>query len=170
MILTSSATRQGLDDLATALLRAIPLTDGRSETSGLAGGAKATGEVQDDPGARLWRPSGRQSHPSEPLDSLPEHRVFRPAPRRGFTVTEIDSGHFRVEGDGVERLVARYDLDNEDALAHLERRLRGLGVIRALEAAGFEPGDEVEIAGVDFELDPIRGDLGGHVVAKVGPL
>ncbi len=52
------------------------------------------------------------------------------------------------------KLVARYDLDNEDALAHLERRLRGLGVIRALEAAGFEPGDDVEIAGIRFDLDP----------------
>jgi GTPase len=27
-------------------------------------------------------------------------------------------------------------------------------VIRALEAAGFEPGDDVEIGGVVFELDP----------------
>jgi GTPase len=27
-------------------------------------------------------------------------------------------------------------------------------VIRALEEEGFEPGDEVEIAGVAFELDP----------------
>jgi GTP-binding protein len=27
-------------------------------------------------------------------------------------------------------------------------------VIRALEAAGFQPGDDVEIAGVVFELDP----------------
>ena len=50
--------------------------------------------------------------------------------------------------------MARYDLGNEDALAHLERRLRGIGVIRALEAEGFEPGDDVEIAGVAFELDP----------------
>jgi GTPase len=27
-------------------------------------------------------------------------------------------------------------------------------VVRALEAAGFEPGDDVEIGGVVFELDP----------------
>jgi hypothetical protein len=27
-------------------------------------------------------------------------------------------------------------------------------VIRALEDEGFEPGDDVEIAGVAFELDP----------------
>ena len=39
-------------------------------------------------------------------------------------------------------------------MAYLERRLRGIGVIRALEAEGFEPGDEVEIAGIAFDLDP----------------
>jgi GTP-binding protein len=61
---------------------------------------------------------------------------------------------FRVTGAGIERLLARYDLDNDEALAHLERRLRGIGVIRELEANGFEPGDEVEIAGVAFDLDP----------------
>ena len=39
-------------------------------------------------------------------------------------------------------------------MAHLERRLRGIGLIDALEAEGFEAGDEVEIAGVAFDLDP----------------
>ncbi|MDX6649611.1 MAG: hypothetical protein QOJ97_1562, partial [Solirubrobacteraceae bacterium] len=33
-------------------------------------------------------------------------------------------------------------------------RLRAIGVIGALQDAGFEPGDDVEIAGVEFELDP----------------
>ncbi len=88
------------------------------------------------------------------LDDLPQHRVFRPAPSRGFRITENDEGGYVVEGESVEKLVARYDLDNADALQYLERRLRGLGVIRALEAAGFEPGDDVEIGGVVFDLDP----------------
>ena len=48
----------------------------------------------------------------------------------------------------------RYDVDNEEAMAYLERRLRRIGVIQALEDAGFEPGDDVEIGGVEFELDP----------------
>jgi len=39
-------------------------------------------------------------------------------------------------------------------VAHLERRLRGIGVLRALEAQGFAAGDEVQIAGVAFDLDP----------------
>jgi GTP-binding protein len=59
-----------------------------------------------------------------------------------------------VTGDPVERLLARYDMDNDEALAHVEHRLRRMGVVRALEAAGFAPGDDVEIAGVVFELDP----------------
>jgi GTP-binding protein len=85
---------------------------------------------------------------------LAEHQVFRPAADRAYTVERTADGSYRVSGKGVERLVARYDLDNEDALAHLERRLRGIGVIGALEAEGFEPGDEVEIAGIAFDLDP----------------
>jgi GTP-binding protein len=66
----------------------------------------------------------------------------------------VGDGAFRVDGRRVERLAARYDLDNEEALAHLEARLRRIGVIDALEREGFEPGDDVEIAGVVFELDP----------------
>jgi GTP-binding protein len=54
----------------------------------------------------------------------------------------------------VERLVARHDVENEEALRYLEERLRKIGVIRALASAGFQPGDDVEIGGVVFELDP----------------
>jgi GTP-binding protein len=69
-------------------------------------------------------------------------------------VERVGERSYRVSGKGIERLVARYDLDNEEAMAPLERRLRGIGVIAALEAEGFEAGDDVEIAGVAFELDP----------------
>ena len=73
---------------------------------------------------------------------------------RSFQVQKTGKGAFAVTGAGIERLMARYDLENEEALAHVERRLRGIGVIRALEAAGFEAGDDVLIAGTVFELDP----------------
>jgi GTP-binding protein len=36
----------------------------------------------------------------------------------------------------------------------LEQRLREIGVIAALERAGFEAGDEVRIGEEEFELDP----------------
>ncbi len=38
-------------------------------------------------------------------------------------------------------------------MAHVEHRLGRMGVLRALEEEGFEPGDDVEIAGIVFELD-----------------
>ena len=59
-----------------------------------------------------------------------------------------------MKGRGIEMLVARHDLANEEALDYLERRLREIGVIAELQRAGFEPGDEVVVGEVEFELDP----------------
>jgi GTPase len=87
-------------------------------------------------------------------EAVAKHRVYRPGGRDGFHVERTGPGSFRVSGAGVERLVARHDVDNEEALRYLEERLKAIGVIRALQAAGFEPGDDVEIAGTIFELDP----------------
>lgn len=83
-----------------------------------------------------------------------EHRVYRPGADDAFGVERTDSGAFRVTGARVERLLARHDLENEEAQRYVEERLRRMGVIGALEAAGFEAGDDVEIAGMVFELDP----------------
>jgi GTPase len=89
------------------------------------------------------------------LEEAPaEHRVYRPGGDDGFRVERAADGAFRVSGGRVERLIARHDIENEDAMRYVEERLRSMGVIRALEAAGFKPGDDVEIAGVLFELDP----------------
>jgi len=82
------------------------------------------------------------------------HRVYRPGRRDAYRIERTPSGAFRVAGEGIERLIARHDLDNDEALRYVEERLRTLGVIKALEAEGFEPGDDVEIGGVVFELDP----------------
>ena len=131
VLVTSSATGDGLQAVAAELLRRIPAWEPTPEAA------------QTGAGVPLGEP-----------DELAEHRVFRPAAGRNYRVQRVGEGSFKVTGTGIERLVARYDLDNEEALAHLERRLRGIGLIRALEAEGFELGDEVEIAGVAFELDP----------------
>jgi GTP-binding protein len=82
-----------------------------------------------------------------------EHMVYAPAGDGGFEVVREDEA-FRVLGRGVEMLVGRHDLSNLEALAYLEQRLREIGVIAALERAGFEPGDEVRIGEEEFELDP----------------
>jgi GTP-binding protein len=125
VIVTSAATHRGLDELSAELARRVP--------------------VQAAPAEDLAPAAGVE---------LAAHRTFRPAAPRAYTVQRVEDGTFTVEGAGIERLVSRYDLDNEEALAHLERRLRGIGVLRALEAQGFAAGDEVQIAGVAFDLDP----------------
>jgi GTP-binding protein len=122
VVVTSAATRAGLDDLRRLLLLLVPPAD------------------PVDPGAGE--------------DEVAEFQVFRPAAGRAFAVERVGEGEFRVTGEAVDRLIARHDLASEEALAHVEHRLRRMGVISALEAEGFEPGDDVELGGVVFELDP----------------
>ncbi len=116
----------------------------------------ATGAGLDALVATIFRRIPDEPPPTaEPeVAALAEHRVFRPAAGRGWEVERMADGAFRIWGAGIERLLARHDLGNEEALAYIERRLRALGVIAALEAEGFEPGDDVEIGGTTFELDP----------------
>jgi GTP-binding protein len=124
VIVTSAATGAGLEELRAAIVASVP----------------------EDPPAV---PPGEAAP-----EALAEHRVYRPAEGEEITVVRTADGTFRVGGLRVERLFQRHDIDNPDSLAYIEERLRALGVIRRLEAAGFEPGDDVEIAGTVFELDP----------------
>ena len=87
-------------------------------------------------------------------DEVAEFAVFRPAKSQAFEITRGPDGGWIVSGDSVDRLIARWDLENEEAQALVEARLRRMGVIGALERAGFEAGDDVEIGGIVFELDP----------------
>ena len=87
-------------------------------------------------------------------DEVADFAVFRPAKSREFEVSRGPDGAWLVRGEAVERLFLRWDLENEEAQAHVERRLQRMGVIAALERAGFTPGDDVEIGGNVFELDP----------------
>ncbi|MFL5896855.1 MAG: GTPase ObgE [Solirubrobacterales bacterium] len=81
-----------------------------------------------------------------------EHRVYRPAGEGGYWVEREEEGAFRVMGRGVELLFERHDVKNEEALSYLEQRLKEMGVLAALERAGFEPGDDVRIGEHEFEL------------------
>jgi GTP-binding protein len=61
---------------------------------------------------------------------------------------------FRVLGDRPLRWVAMTDLDNPQAVAYLQRRLRRAGVEDLLEAAGARPGAEVLVGDAAFEYEP----------------
>ena len=124
VLATSAATGAGLEELRRAIFAAV------AEEPAGAATAAAVGE----PGFEA------------------EHMTYRPQDQ-GFEV-EREDGAFRVRGRGVELLFARHDLANPEALAYLEQRLREIGVIAALERAGFAAGDEVRIGGEAFELRP----------------
>jgi GTP-binding protein len=118
--------------------------------------SSVTGQGLDDLVEAIFR--GVPEEPAPVVEGLeeaqPEHRVYRPGGDEGFKVQRLGDGTFRVSGGRVERLIARHDMHNDDAQRYVEDRLRSMGVIRALASAGFEPGDDVEIAGMVFELDP----------------
>ena len=130
----SSATGAGLEELTRSIFAAVPpVGEGRI--------------AADDRAASAGEPEFEA-----------EHIVYTPQ-GGGFEVKREDDA-FRVTGRGVEMLVGRHDLSNLEALAYLEQRLREIGVIAALERAGFEPGDEVRIGDEEFELDPGLGSRG----------
>jgi GTPase len=64
-------------------------------------------------------------------------------------VRELDG--LRVFGRVAERTVAMSDMDTDDGLDDLQRRLERIGVFKALEEAGVEVGETVRIG--EFELE-----------------
>ncbi len=121
----SSVSGEGLDELRRRILAELP--------------REAPARSEGDAGAGEFEA---------------EHRVYRPAGEGGYSIEREGDGGFRVLGRGVELLFERHDLANEEALAYLEQRLNEIGVIAALRAAGFEPGDDVRVGEHEFELHP----------------
>ena len=126
VLAVSSATGEGLEELRRRILAAL----------------------EELPEARPGVVAGA------PTEFEAEHRVYRPVGEGGYSVRREDDGGFRVLGRGVELLFERHDVGNEEALAYLEQRLNEIGVVAALRAAGFEPGDDVRVGEHEFELYP----------------
>jgi GTPase len=126
----SAATGEGLEDLRAKILTELPKEAAPIGAAVAAGGEASAAEFEA------------------------EHRVYRPVGEGGYWVEREDDGGYRVLGRGVELLFERHDLKNEEALAYLEQRLKEIGVIAALRAAGFEPGNDVRVGEHEFELHP----------------
>ena len=52
--------------------------------------------------------------------------------------------------EDIERMVARVDLANDEAVRRLQQRMRAAGVDDALRAAGCVDGDTVRIGDAEF--------------------
>jgi GTPase len=132
VLAVSSATGEGIEELSARILSELPSEPVAGSATGVPSAAGQAG----------------------PAEFEVEHRVYRPVGEGGYSVEREDDGGFRVLGRGVELLVERHDLANEEALAYLEQRLNEIGVVAALRAVGFEPGDDVRIGEHEFELHP----------------
>ncbi len=89
----------------------------------------------------------RQERPSRSTAPV----LHRPV-AEGFVIARSDDG-FVVTGRDVTRAVALSDLTDVDALAHVHRRLKRLGVDKALAKAGARPGDAVTIGNLSFTYE-----------------
>ena len=76
--------------------------------------------------------------------------IHRPVPE-GFTVERADDGAYVVVGRAAERTMALSDLNAPGAWDFARRRLRNMGVDRALARAGIKSGDTARIGAFEFE-------------------
>ena len=74
-----------------------------------------------------------------------------PDDMKNFTVERDAEGVLVVSGKGLERMIAMTDMENEDGVRRLQRRLERLGVFEKLKTAGAEEGDTVRIRDVEFD-------------------
>lgn len=79
--------------------------------------------------------------------------VHRPR-AEGVAVARDISGDWLVSGRPAERAVAVSDINDPGALLHVQRRLRRMGVDRALARAGAHEGDLVHIGAFSFTYAP----------------
>jgi len=73
----------------------------------------------------------------------------------GYEVVRDETGDWEVRGREAIRAVRLSDLTNPEALDEAHRRLKALGIDRALARAGAKPGDTVHIGALafDYEVD-----------------
>ena len=70
-----------------------------------------------------------------------------------FTVAR-EGGGFRVEGKPVLRAVAMTDFENDEAVSHLQNKLRRMGLFKTLKRLGARPGESIYIGDTELEYRP----------------
>ncbi|NLY30577.1 MAG: GTPase ObgE [Firmicutes bacterium] len=114
----------------------------------------ATGQGVKELIYRIWRtlkqmPSPVQEDPAgEEVEVIEIPRSYR---RLSDFAVRWEEDAFVVEGEGLELLMERHNLENPDTLRWWMMLLEDIGVIEALRNAGIKDGDTVRIAEWEFE-------------------
>ena len=108
-----------------------------------------TGAGLDELLRRLTSEVERSRREAPPRRSYVRH-ISRPE-----TLTiERERDTWRVRWSNAERAVAMTNLDNDEAVERLQRKLISMGVEKALAEAGAKKGDEVRIGDAAFDFQP----------------
>ena len=98
------------------------------------------------------------SRVSEVLKTLPKENIVEIKPRKIYTLEEKEEfiitkedGMWVVDGPGVQRIMARVNLEDNESMHYFQKCLDELGVNMALKEAGVKEGDTVKV--VDWELE-----------------
>lgn len=79
------------------------------------------------------------------------------APRH-FVVAKVKEGVYRVQGEYLQMLVERTNIDNDYAVERLQKQLDKLGVEKELIKHGIRIGDTVQIGDVEFNFQSNEAD------------
>ncbi len=80
------------------------------------------------------------------------HRaVFRPQPRGAPAIVRKKESTFIIESHELERMVSRVDMNNPEVFRQMQRQLSRLGVSKAMQKAGAQPGDKVRCGESEWE-------------------
>jgi GTP-binding protein len=70
---------------------------------------------------------------------------------KSFEVKQVDENEYEVVGKGLQRMVAMSNLDTDESLRRMHRKLDRMGVLKALKEAGVQDGDTVRIGTIEFD-------------------
>jgi len=99
------------------------------------------------------------THVAEVLKTLPKedivevvggNKVYTLDEEEPFTIVKED-GIFIVDGPGVQKIMRRVNLEDNESMYYFQKCLDQLGVNQALKEAGVKEGDTVKV--VDWELE-----------------
>ena len=88
--------------------------------------------------------------PKEDLLEYEDKKVYKLENKDDYTIRK-EEGMFVIEGEPVERIMRRVNIDDNESLYYLQKNLDELGVHEKLKRMGIKEGDIVKIA--DYELE-----------------
>ncbi|MFP5322595.1 MAG: GTPase ObgE [Acidimicrobiia bacterium] len=92
---------------------------------------------------------------TEARQAMPEREAYvvHRLEGEGYEVVRDESGDWEVRGREALRAVRLSDLTNPEALDEAHRRLKSMGIDKALARAGAKPGDTVHIGSLAFDYE-----------------